>query len=229
MTVPLVLSFDLDDTLWPVAPVMRAAETAMLEWLEERHPEIMRGRGAESLRELRVRVATRYPERSHDMTFLRRRALAELFMGEGQDPSHADEAFEVFFAVRNRVTLYAEVEATLARLAQRHRLFALSNGNADLQRCGIAHLFDGHVTAIAAGAAKPDERIFSHLLHEAGRLHGTELEAAQVMHVGDDPQADVMGATRAGMQAVWLNRDSREWPVQWGASPRTISTLAELL
>ncbi len=38
------------------------------------------------------------------------------------------------------------------------------------------------------------------------------VEAAQVLHIGDDPLADVIGATRAGMQAVWLNRDGREWP-----------------
>ncbi len=52
-------------------------------------------------------------------------------------------------------------EASLRRLSERYRLFALSNGNADLQRCGIAQWFEGHITAISAGAAKPDVRIFT--------------------------------------------------------------------
>jgi HAD superfamily hydrolase (TIGR01509 family) len=223
MATPLVLSFDLDDTLWPVGPLMIAAESAMLSWLRERHPEIMRSHDAASLRALRLRVAARFPERSHDFTFLRRRALAEMFKDAGHDETPADAAFEVFFAERNRVQLYEDVESSLRRLSLRYRLFALSNGNADLKRCGIAHLFEGHVTAIAAGAAKPDARIFARLLELSG------VAAARVLHIGDDPHADVVGATQAGLQAVWLNRDAKEWPAHLKPPSRTISTLADIL
>ena len=106
-----------------------------------------------------------FRERRHDLTFLRRRALAAQFgaAGLGDLEFLVDEAFEVFLAARNRVELYADVMPSLSRLRARYRLFALSNGNADLQRCGIGDLFDGHVTAIAAGAAKPDARIFAQL------------------------------------------------------------------
>src|ERR1700727_2360046 len=198
MNDPLVLSFDLDDTLWPVQPVMLAAEAAMLAWLQERHPLVMHGHDREALRAMRVRIATQFPDRSHDMTFLRHRALAEMFAAAGYPASHADEAFEVFYAARNRVQLYDEVADSLERLSARYRLFAISNGNADLKRCGIAHWFEGHITAISAGAAKPDIRIFTRLLDAA------RVEAWQVLHVGDDPHLDVIGATNAGMQAAWL-------------------------
>ncbi|HEX3949399.1 MAG TPA: HAD family hydrolase [Steroidobacteraceae bacterium] len=223
MDAELVLSFDLDDTLWAVEPVILAAEGAMLAWLKERHPELMREHDRESLRAMRVRLAQRYPERSHDMTFLRHRALAEMFTNGGHDASHADEAFEVFFAARNRVKLYDEVAPSLERLSARYRLFALSNGNADLRRCGIAHWFEGHITAISAGAAKPDARIFKCLLDQAG------VAAAQVLHIGDDPQLDVIGATQAGMHAAWLNRDAKTWPGHLPPPARTIRTLAEIL
>jgi HAD superfamily hydrolase (TIGR01509 family) len=223
MNAPVVLSFDLDDTLWPVEPVMIAAEGAMLSWLKERHPEIMYGRTPESLRAMRLSLAERFPERSHDMTFLRHRALAEMFLGAGRPVTHADEAFEVFYAERNRVKLYDEVEASLARLSKRYRLFALSNGNADLQRCGIAHWFEGHITAISAGAAKPDARIFTRLLDEAS------VEAAQVLHIGDDPHLDVAGAAQAGLQAAWLNRGAKPWPAHLPPPSRTISTLEEIM
>jgi FMN hydrolase / 5-amino-6-(5-phospho-D-ribitylamino)uracil phosphatase len=223
MNTQLVLSFDLDDTLWAVEPVILAAEGAMLAWLNERHPQMMRGHDRESLRAMRVRLAEQYPERSHDMTFLRHRALSEMFTQAGHDAHHADEAFEVFFAARNRVTLYHDVEASLERLSARYRLFALSNGNADLQRCGIAHWFEGHITAISAGAAKPDARIFKRLLDEAG------VAAEQVLHIGDDPQLDVVGASQAGMQTAWLNRDAKLWPAHLPAPKRTISTLDEII
>jgi FMN hydrolase / 5-amino-6-(5-phospho-D-ribitylamino)uracil phosphatase len=222
MNDPLVLSFDLDDTLWAVEPVMLAAEAAMLAWLREHHPLAMHGQDRESLRAMRVRIAQQFPERSHDMTFLRHRALAEMFAAAGHPEAHADEAFEVFYAARNRVKLYDEVEGSLKRLSARYRLFAVSNGNADLQRCGIAHWFEGHITAISAGAAKPDIRIFTRLLDEA------RVEARQVLHIGDDPHLDVMGAAQAGMQAVWLNRDAKSWPAQLPPPPRTILSLEDI-
>ena len=223
MPTPLVLSFDLDDTLWPIAPVILAAEQELESWLQLHHPEVMRSHTVDSLRAIRAHVPHEYPERAHDMTFLRHRAIMKLF---GNDPAaerHADAAFEVFYAARNRIRLYDDVPAALARLGRRYRLFALSNGNADLGRCGIGELFEGHITAIAAGASKPDARIFAHLLRVAG------VEAGEVLHIGDDPHADVHGATAAGMQAVWLNRDARPWPAELAAPTRTISTLAEII
>jgi putative hydrolase of the HAD superfamily len=217
------LSFDLDDTLWPVGPVIAAAESELLAWLRARYPRTLSGHDIESLRALRAGVAERFPERGHDLTFLRHRALKDLFEAAGHAESLADEAFEVFFAARNRVEFYDDVRPSLIRLRSRYRLFALSNGNADLHRCGIGDLFAGHITARAAGAAKPDARIYAALLEMAG------VEAHQVLHVGDDPLADVVGAMQAGMQAVWLNRDARQWPEQYERPARTISTLAEII
>jgi HAD superfamily hydrolase (TIGR01509 family) len=129
---------------------------------------------------------------------------------------------EVFFTARNRAELYADVRPALTRLRARYRLYAVSNGNADIERCGIGDLFDGHITARAAGAAKPDARIFAQLLSAAGA------SAAETLHIGDDPLADVIGAARAGIPAVWLNRDSREWPGHLEPPTRTVMTLAEL-
>jgi putative hydrolase of the HAD superfamily len=223
---PLVLSFDLDDTLWPVGPVIAAAEDALMAWLRAHHPDTLGDHDMESLRALRAAVTHRYPERGHDLTFLRHRALKDLFLAAGRSDElaevGADEGLEVFFKERNRVQFYADVRPALTRLRSRYRLFAVSNGNADLARCGIAELFDGHITASAAGAAKPDARIFAALVEKA------RVDASQVLHIGDDPLTDVVGATRAGMQAVWLNRDAKRWPESLAGPPRTISTLAEI-
>jgi HAD superfamily hydrolase (TIGR01509 family) len=222
MIAPLVLSFDLDDTLWPVAPVIAAAEEVLLTWLRFRYPRAVHGHSIESMRTLRARIAEQFPDQCHDVTFLRQRALARQFGAAGYPESLADEALEVFLIERNRVDLYADVRPSLARLHSRYRLFAVSNGNADLARCGLADLFDGHITARAAGAAKPDARIFAQLLAKAG------VQPSQVLHIGDDPLADVIGATRAGLSAVWLNRNAGAWPGGLPPPPRTIATLDEL-
>ena len=224
MVTPRVISLDLNDTLWPVAPVIAAAEAALLSWLREHHPRAVLGLTVDSMRDLRTRVAERFPSKSHDLTFLRRQALAEMFAAAGYpDGPAVDDAFDIFLSQRNRVEFYADVRPALTRLRAKYRLFAVSNGNADLERCGVADLFDGHVTASAAGAAKPDARIYAHLLRAAG------VPPIEVLHVGDDPLADVVGATRAGLQAVWLNRDARIWPEQFAPPARTVTTLAEIL
>lgn len=223
MIAPLVLSFDLDDTLWPVAPVIAAAEADLYSWLRERYPETVSGHSVESMQALRASLSERFPEQAHDLTFLRHRALQDLFAAAGHAESLADEALEVFLAARNRVELYGDVRPALIRLRARYPLYALSNGNADLGRCGIADLFAGHITARAAGFAKPDARIFARLAAAAG------VEAARVLHIGDDPLADVVGARQAGMQAVWLNRTLRAWPGEFPPPSRTITSLAQIV
>jgi putative hydrolase of the HAD superfamily len=222
MIATRVISLDLDDTLWPVGPVIASAEDVLLDWLKTRYPKAMRGHTIESMRAARARIAIEHPHRSHDLTFLRRHALAQQFMAVGYADSLCDEAMEVFLEARNRVELYDDVRPSLARLRSGYRLYAVSNGNADLGRCGIGHLFDGHVSAISAGAAKPDARIFAALAELAC------VSPEEVLHVGDDPLADVVGARQAGMRTIWLNRHSTQWPVGLAPPERTISTLTEL-
>jgi FMN phosphatase YigB (HAD superfamily) len=47
--------------------------------------------------------------------------------------------------------------------------------------------------------------------------------------VGDTPETYVHGARRAGLQAVWLNRDHRAWPAHLDQPEATIDNLGQLL
>lgn len=69
---------------------------------------------------------------------------------------------------------------------------------------GIGSYFDVRVFSDEVRARKPDPRIFE----EA--LDGLGLEPAQVVHVGDDVDADIAGAKGVGMRAVWFN--AGVWP-----------------
>ena len=128
-------------------------------------------------------------------------------MREAGDAEHlADQAFEVFLAARQRVTLYPDVAPVLARWAQRYRLIAVTNGNADIDAVGLGAYFAGCVSAHRIGFSKPDPRIFQ----EACRLAGTEPGAT--LHIGDDWQLDVQAARAAGLQAAWLKRPDLKHP-----------------
>jgi len=199
------LTFDLDDTLWYVGPVIVQAEKRLHAWLTQRYPRIVETYGPETLRALCGEVATRYPSLEHDKTELRIRALRLAAERTGYDPSLAETAFEVFYDARQEVEFFRDVLPVLSELKELYPLGALSNGNADVRLVGLDHVFDFHISAVDAGAAKPDSTIFLLACERLG------VEPQEVAHVGDDPDTDVWGAAQAGMKTVWVNRDKKPW------------------
>jgi putative hydrolase of the HAD superfamily len=135
--------------------------------------------------------------------------------------------WEIYFAARNRVELYPDSLPALERIGARWPLVSLTNGNADLQRIGLHTHFAHHVCARDSGVAKPDPRIF---LAAAERLG---VAPAQILHVGDDPVMDMVGARDAGLRTAWINRDGLPWPGELGAPPeldlRDMTALADWL
>lgn len=214
--------FDLDNTLWDVGPVILRAEHAMYDFLARHYPRVTAGHDLDSMRAVRTRMARDFPGKQHDFTWLRTRALQHHAQDAGYPESMADEAFEIFFRVRNDVVLYEDARPALEHLGRKYRLFVASNGNADLERIGIAHYFERCLAAREAGVLKPDPRIFRMLVEDAG------LDAEEVAHVGDDPHADVEGARRAGVLPVWLNRAGSRWPLDTEPPQLTIASLADL-
>lgn len=194
------LTLDLDDTLWPVWPAIERAEQVLHDWLTEHAPATASRFDTAALRALREQVGREHPARSHDLSWLRLHSIRLALAAVGDDPALAEPAFDLFFAERQRVTLYPEVPGALAALAARWPLLALTNGNADLQRIGLAPLFVGCLSAREFGVGKPDARFF-----HAGCQH-LGLAPAEVLHVGDDWALDIEGACAAGQPAAWLRR-----------------------
>jgi len=200
------LTIDLDDTLWDVTPVIRRAERKLGEWLTEKYPRIPERYTPADMMALRRKVVAENPQQAHDFRFLRRAVMGEMARTVGYADTLAEEAFAVFDRYRNEVEFFADVLPALERLHPRYRLVAVTNGNADLHRIGVGHLFHGIVTAVSAGAPKPHPQIFAQAMEHA------RSEPAEVLHVGDHPDHDIEGARRAGMLTVWVNRRGEEWP-----------------
>ena len=200
------LTLDLDDTLWPMRPTIERAEAALQAWLQQHAPATAaRLRDRAWARAVRAGVQRDHPDRHHDLTFLRREAIRVALRESGDDPALAEPAFEVFYAERQRVQLFADARPALERLAARWPLVAVSNGNADVRRVGLGDYFVAHVGAREAGVAKPHPGIYQAALAAAGAAPQAAL------HVGDDPLLDVVGARRAGLAAVWVNRHGHDW------------------
>jgi putative hydrolase of the HAD superfamily len=205
------ISLDLDDTLWPVWPAIERAEATLLQWLADHAPATgARYPTTLALRAVRGQLEAERPDLLHDLSALRRESIRLALRHAGDDPALAEHAFEVFFAARQRVDFYPDALPALARLASRYPLVALSNGNADVHRVGVGQFFHAAISAREFGVGKPDPRIF----HAAAVA--AQVAPHEVLHVGDDPLMDVLGAVSAGMQSVWVNRAGNGWdhPIQ---------------
>ena len=201
------ITLDLDDTLWPIGPTIQRAEEALARWLAGHAPRTASlFADAEQRRQVREQLVRGRPDLGHDLSALRRESIRLGLRQCGEDTALAEPAFEVFFAERMRVELFADARAALARLSARYPVVALSNGNADVGRVGIGEFFTASISARECGFAKPDARIFQAAAAAVG------LAPHQVLHVGDDPQLDVLGGLQAGMQVVWVNRQQHDWP-----------------
>lgn len=203
MTLKL-LCFDLDNTLWPVEPVIVRAEDAAWRWLAEQAPALAAQIGdAHALRARRVALYQAQPDYIHNLTALRRDALLAAFVDAGwREPEArvlAEGALAEFLVHRNRVEFFPGARTALENLAGRYRLAALSNGNADLARIGLDHLFDVVLSAEKVGRAKPDPAMFERALRDTG------VRARDALHIGDHPEQDVQAAHAHGLRPVWAN------------------------
>jgi 2-haloalkanoic acid dehalogenase type II len=218
------ISLDLDDTLWPIWPTIARAEAAMQAWLELHAPATASLCAEPGVaRAARERMGRERPDLAHDLSALRRETVRALLSQAGDDPALAEAAFEVFFDERQRVELFEDALPALDWLSARFPIVALSNGNADLQRVGLARHFSAAISAREFGVGKPDPRIF----HAAAKAVGVSAHA--VLHVGDDAHLDAVGALEAGMQAAWVNREARPWSHERWQPHVTLSDLRTLV
>jgi len=78
------------------------------------------------------------------------------------------------------------------------------------------------VTPETTGTFKPRPELFAAACAALGA------PPDEVLHVGDDPDADAVGAWAAGLMAVWLNRDARPAPRDFPPGVVTLRSLRGL-
>lgn len=218
-----VIAFDLDDTLWPCAPVLSRAEAELYDWLGANYPRITQSFNPAQMVEQRLQFSASEPRYAIDLSALRREFLQHLGNSHGYDGTRVGEqGFEVFFKARQQIEFYDDVLPCLQRLKQRYRLGAISNGNASIEHVGLGPFIEHSVSAEELQVAKPDPRIFG----ELAKRFATP--AAQIVYVGDHPVYDVVGPRDAGYRTIWLNREGLIWPSELAAPDFQAADLHEL-
>lgn len=124
----------------------------------------------------------------------------------------------------NRVALPGVVEILDYLKSGGYVLGVISNNDGSTgDKCtevGIREYFELIIDSTNVGLIKPDSRIFAHALENLG------ISPSEALHIGDLYGADVMGATDAGVDVVWLN--SRKFDKFDDSAVNEISDLSEL-
>lgn len=215
MPTPSVVLFDLDDTVFAhresvelgiaahrsalggaLAAADRAAEFVRWNALEERHYH-------------------RYLTGELDFIGQRRERAREFIAPYGLtlDDDAADAWYGAYLVHYEATwTLHDDVIACLEALRPA-RFGVITNGHLEAQQSkitatGLAQWVDHVVASGEVGVAKPDAAIFA----EACRVFG--VPAPDAVYVGDRLHTDAIGASRAGLHGVWLDRNGLATPPQ---------------
>lgn len=116
-------------------------------------------------------------------------------------------------ATATKTGLVSGALATLEYLHRYYRIYILSNGfrevqSKKLERSGLAPYVHRMILSEDAGINKPHKEIFTYA------FSCTNSRASESLMIGDSWEADIEGARRAGMSAIWFNPQQLPLPHQ---------------
>lgn len=202
-----MIFFDIDGTLINHAAASDGASLRVFDRFPGQIP-FRRERFPQIWDEIVDRHFNRYCRAEISLWDQRRARIREAFGDEGLPDAECDSRYHAYIQEYESLTAaYDDAEGCLA-LLQGTELGIISNGarnqqTAKLERAGLLPYFSVLVFSEDVGIGKPALQIFI----EACRRAGDDPE--RCIHIGDDPAADVMGSTGAGIQAIWLDRRNR--------------------
>ncbi len=204
------ITFDLDDTLWSIQPVIDVANERLYEWYHQHASLYTKQFPLEYFTDLQKLTHEKHPELAFSVSAIRKTMIEIGLMHAGYKDAQLDqlceEAFDVFLQARNDVDYFAEAIPMIERLHKDFTLGAISNGNADITRVGLDRYFDFAFNAEGVGFGKPDERIFQAMLSHVNAAPN------EVLHIGDSIEHDVIGANNAGLHSLWVNLNNQRQP-----------------
>jgi len=232
------ISLDFANTLYP----FRVSETdqsirSLHDFLQKcLHTPLDYAPFAALYHEIRTRQFTdnRATLRENDFTARIRGVVEFCQTGAGDDANLVRQAEDVYAdSFVSVMRPPAGLREHLGALAARFPLVVLSNfPRTDcivrpLERDGLLPLFHGVIVSADIGYIKPHPALFEAVCGMLG------LPPGQIVHVGDDWDADILGASRAGLPAVYTHewRDEPDAHYGQGDTPPLfeINTLSELL
>jgi putative hydrolase of the HAD superfamily len=203
---PRAVFFDVGDTLLDTSAMLDTALfTALVPVDPTRTIEEVRRAVLASAADMPTRLPPFFTARANAAWWIARYSAVGLALGLDDDDldRFVTAVAEGHFG-GDGLHVVADAPAALARLAaQGVTLGVISNWDdtldAILERKGLRGFFAVVLASGTLGVAKPSRAIFERALALVGA------RADEAWHVGDDPNADAIGASRAGLHALLLD------------------------
>jgi putative hydrolase of the HAD superfamily len=194
------MTFDLDDTLYDNWPYIVEAEKGLLNFIATEYPNSSH-LSKDDWQQYKRSALRDDPELFSDMGDLRRIVLRKGLEESGYRDRELEEAvqacFDWFYFERSNFTVGEAERQMLAKLAEHLPLIAITNGNVNTQQIGIDDYFQTVLKASRQRPMKPHR----HMFDEAASI--LKIERSSILHVGDNLEKDVLGATNAGFSSAW--------------------------
>jgi putative hydrolase of the HAD superfamily len=222
--------FDLDNTLWDYKSNMR-----------ETFSEVVRELNLLQVQERFDEFVTLF-DRNNDKywieyrkgliskEYLRRQRFLDSLEAIGvRDVSIIPHMAELYHQrVSRKSNLFPGVRETLTYLKEKYNLYIITNGFVEIQTnklesSALSQYFKRIFMAEATGFQKPDRRFFYHA------LSSVNAKKSESMMIGDDLEADIVGAKEAGIDQVFFNPTGAVHEVQITYEIRSIEELRNLL
>lgn len=198
-----VISFDLDDTLYDNVPIIKNAEDWFFDHIKN-HP-LLANFNLPSYIYLKQKLSERIPFILDDVTLCRKLVLFDMFklasVDEDRAMGLATDIVNQFIEIRSNFCVDSSVLNILQCLKKRYYLAALTNGNVDINKIGLGSIFDLYLRANTKIHAKPSSDMFL----ETARFFNINI--CHLLHVGDDPITDILGAKNAGAQVCMIKME----------------------
>ena len=204
-----LITFDLDDTFWDIKSTIINAEMNSRKWSEDRIGEKIEWGTFEDFMQIRNELVKEDPSLEYDLGMLRKKIIAhhtkKFFKNTKDLNEFIEDAYNFFLGERHKVTFYDDVVEVLEELSSKYKLGVLTNGNADVNKLKIGHLFDFSISSMDVKSNKPGK---SHFV-KAREL--SKVDFKDTLHVGDHQVNDVLGARDLGINTIWFNLNNVKW------------------
>ncbi|MFC3122441.1 HAD-IA family hydrolase [Agaribacter flavus] len=198
------ISFDLDDTFYNNWPYIRAAEQHLLHYISEHYPQAAHY-SRQDWTLFKLKALKEQPELAHHVSALREVTLTKAFvfaeMNADDIPNAVSKCFDAFYGKRSDFIVPKGIRRLLRSLSNRLPIVAITNGNVDCKKIGISKYFSHILLAGKDGRMKPAADMFN----KASVLLGIAPDS--MLHVGDNLEKDIKGASDAGYNTAWYAAD----------------------
>ena len=206
--------FDLDHTLWDFD---KNSELAFQDIFEKQKIALDLQDFLEVYKPINYKYWELYRNNSVSKEALRYARLKESFDSlkfETQDVTInriADDYIE--YLPKNNHLLEGSMEV-LKSLQQKYKLHIITNGFEEVQykklrSSGIHDFFHTVTTSEEAGEKKPHPQIFEMAMGKSGA------QVSESVMIGDNLEADIIGAHKFGLQVIYLNPGAKSSPGQY--------------